>query len=103
MKSKSANDATAEIHYARYSARATFPCPNVLALSGASRQEAKAVIPVLRETSDMERRSAPTSEIRAMNGELADEVHDFDTARLGMMELKSIWLRSGRVINMTLS
>jgi hypothetical protein len=86
--------------YARYRDRLELSGGDLTALSGQPKAMAGSLIPALRETSAMSRRVGLVRTLRAMNGEIADEVHEFEDVRHGAFRLKRLLLRGGRVIEL---
>ena len=63
---------------AKYTDKLDLSDIDLISLSGAPKDAVMAVIPILRDTTDMSRRWGFTSKLRAFNtGEIADEVHEF--------------------------
>jgi hypothetical protein len=75
---------------------------DVISLSGASREQARELFPMLKDTSDMNTREALPEALQAYNGELADEVHEFSDARQGTFRVTRLLLKGGRVVEVTL-
>jgi hypothetical protein len=73
---------------------------DLISQSGGSRRKLKALVPILRDPVEMERRWSFTKKLRTSTGEVADEIHEFLNARLGEFRLRQIWLRQGSVIEL---
>jgi hypothetical protein len=67
---------------------------------GQSRKKVQALIPILRDPVEMRRRWSFTKKVRAANGDIADEVHEFANARQGQFRLQQILFHDGRVIEL---
>jgi len=74
---------------------------DIISPSGASRAAAKELFPFLAEPQAMKEREFSTEELTAYNGEIADEVHEFNNATQGRSKIKRLLLRDGRVIELT--
>ena len=77
-----------------------FTGKNLIGLSGVRRDKVRALIPSFSDPSAMRKRWTFTTRLRAYNGELADEVHEFLNAKQGEYNLKKILLRDGKVIEL---
>jgi hypothetical protein len=73
---------------------------DLISLAGRSRKKVKALIPILMDPVEMQRRWSFTKKVRAANGDIADEVHEFANARQGRFRLQQILFRDGRVIEL---
>lgn len=71
---------------------------DLIGLTGAPREKVRALIPSLVAPATMRRRWGFTKKLRAYNGEVADEVHEFSHATQGEYRLKRILLREGRFV-----
>ena len=85
-------------HYADHGEHLDLAGKDVISLSGASREKAKTLFPMLGEPSGMSRRMGFRRTLRAYNGEMADEVHVFSDVRQGTSRVTRLLLREGRVI-----
>jgi hypothetical protein len=63
--------------YANYDEQMDFLGKNLIGLIDAPKAEVKAMIPVLRDESEMEQRSGSAQELQDSLGDIADEVHEF--------------------------
>ncbi len=84
--------------YADYGDHLDLAGKDVIILAGASREKAVTLFSMLRATQDMRVRVAFARTLRAYNGEMADEVHEFSNARQGAQKVTHLLLREGRVI-----
>ena len=75
---------------------------DLISIAGSSKERAKELFPMLRDTSDMSAREALPEKLRAYNGETADEVHEFLNARQGSFQVTRLLFNGGRVIEATL-
>jgi hypothetical protein len=73
---------------------------DLISLAGQSRENVKALIPILMDPAEMRRRWSFTNKVRAANGDIADEVHEFANVRQGRFRLQRILFRDGRVIEL---
>jgi hypothetical protein len=88
-------------HHADYSQHLDLTGKDVISLASASREKAKALFPMLRDTSGMSRRFGFRPAVRAYNGEIGDEVHIFSNVRQGTGRVTRLLLKEGRVIEVT--
>jgi hypothetical protein len=88
------------IRFAKYHRSMDFTGVDLVSLGGIAREKAKATIPALKDPAVMKKRWSLTSNLRAMNGEIADEVHEFVNATQGTFRLKQVLLRDGRIIEL---
>jgi hypothetical protein len=88
------------IRFTRYDAAMDLSGLDLISLAGASRQGVRVLVPAFRESTTMKKRWSFTRNLRAMNGEIADEVHEFLNATQGNFKLKQVLLRDGRVIEL---
>ena len=86
--------------YARYKHRLDITGQDLISLNGEPVEALKSHIPMLRHASAMWRRLGLVRGLRAMNGEVADEVHEFENVRLGSFKLDRLLVREGRVIEL---
>ena len=89
-------------HFSKYAEPMGFDGKDFIGLSGAPRKKLAALIPSLVDPTGMKKRWGLASSIRAYNGELPDEVHEFSRATQGDYRLRRILLREGSVIEVTL-
>ncbi len=73
---------------------------DLVGLMGHPRKKVKALIPILRDPVEMRRRWSLTKKVRAANGDIADEVHEFANATQRRFRLQLILFRDGRVIEL---
>jgi hypothetical protein len=89
--------------YSRYEDEIDLMGKDLISLTDAPREAVKSVIPFLRDPREMRRRWAFTRKLLTYStGEIADEVHEFLNATQGSSRLKSVFLRKGRVIQLTM-
>jgi len=88
--------------YAKYDEKMDFLGKNLIGLIDAPKAKVKAMIPVLRDDSEMEQRSGSAQELQDYHGDIADEVHEFLNATQGTSRLLRIRLKGGRVIDMSI-
>ena len=87
--------------YTEYAEEMDFLGKNLIGLTDATKAEVKALIPVLRDDSEMQRCSGPASKLQTFStGEIADEVHEFLNATQGTSKLIRILFKKGRVIEL---
>jgi hypothetical protein len=90
------------VRHWKYSARVDLTGKNLIALSGAPRSDLEALFADLQPLSSMLEREATRAEITAYNGELADEIHEFENAVQGSLQLRRILLRAGAIVEIEL-
>jgi len=88
--------------YAKYDEKMDFLGKNLIGLIDAPKVKVKAMIPVLRDESEMEQRSGSAQELQDYHGDIADEVHEFLNATQGTFRLLRICLKEGRVIQLSI-
>jgi hypothetical protein len=88
--------------YAQYDEVMDFLGKDLISLVDRPKEKVKAMIPFLREGSEMEQRSGAAEELQDCYGDIADEVHEFLNATQGTGRLLYIRLKKGRVIDMCL-
>ena len=87
--------------YAKYTEEMDFLGKDLISLVDGPKAKVKAVIPALREDSEMKRRLGFTRKLQTFNtGEIADEVHEFLNATQGTSRLIHIFFKKGRVIEL---
>ena len=84
--------------FAQYDKPMDFAGKDLIGLSGAPREKVQALIPSFAGPAAMTKRWGFNKKVRAYNGELADEVHEFSNATQGEYRLRKILLREGRVV-----
>lgn len=99
----SAEDAIT-VRYMRYAKKIDLAGQNIIALSGATRDEARRLIPFLVDRDRMKEVLVSESEATAtMISEVADEIHEFTFATQGGMEIRRLLFKDERVIEVTLA
>ena len=88
--------------YAKYDEKMDFLGKPLIGLVDAPKAKVKAMIPVLRDDSEMEQRTGSAQELQDYHGGIADEVHDFLNATQGTSRLLRIRFKQGRVIDLSI-
>jgi hypothetical protein len=74
---------------------------DLLSVSGASRNVATELFPFLIEPDSMPVSAFREADVTAMNGDVADEVHEFENARQGSSSrINRLLLKSGQIIEL---
>lgn len=90
-----------KVRYKQYENRVDLTGRNLIALSGASRASAKELFPFLAEPLAMSERDFNPDDAKALNGEIADEIHEFANATWSGDKITRLLLRDGEVIELT--
>jgi hypothetical protein len=88
------------IAVARYDHAVDLSGADMISFAGKSREEFKRLFPSLLSPPQMSRRFKLSSGLRAINGEIADELHEFNNVTWCDSKLLRILLKQGRVIGM---
>jgi hypothetical protein len=92
------------VRYKRYRDTIDLAGQNIIALSGATREDARRLIPFLVAPDQMQHREVPVAEATAtMIPEVADEIHEFTRVTQGGIKVRRLLLRDGVVIELMLS
>lgn len=99
----SAKDAVS-VRYKRYTNRVDLAGRDIIGLAGATREDARRLLPFLADRDQMAERLVPESEATAtMISEIADEIHEFTRATQGGTSIRRLLLKDGSVIELILS
>lgn len=99
---KNASDGV-PVRYKRFTNRINLAGQNIMALSGATRANARRLIPFLVDPEKMQEKLAPESEVTAtMISEIADEIHEFTRATQSTTKICRMLLKDGIVIELML-
>lgn len=91
-----------EVRYRRYSNRADIPGHPLIAYMDAPLDTVRQILPFLADHNQMTPRIVDRQSALAYNGDLADEMHQFDNVTANGSRLTRLLVREGRVVEVTL-
>lgn len=94
---------TRTVRYVTYSDRLDLNNVPPIILADASREDLQRLIPFLLPPDEMTTANFPESEITAWNGEVADEIHDFENLTVSTGRVPRILLSDGQVAEVVLT
>jgi hypothetical protein len=102
-KAQASTEDAIAVRYMRYADKIDLAGQNIIGLSGATRDDARRLIPFLVDRDQMQEKVVPESEATAtMISEIADEIHDFTRATQGGTKIRRLLFKDGRVIELML-
>lgn len=92
------------VRFQRYTNPIDLAGQNIFALSGATRETARRLIPCLVDPEQMQEKLVPEPDATAeMISQTADEIHEFTWATQGGTRIRRLLLKDGVVIELMLS